>query len=93
MIRCRLLEMMGRRGIRFMTRLSKETGINRRTLSVLAENRMARYDAEVLSRLCAYFGCQPGDLLHFAQEATTAEAPPPSGVRALASGHAAGLDP
>ncbi|MGC4120091.1 MAG: helix-turn-helix transcriptional regulator [Myxococcales bacterium] len=57
--------MMGRRGIRFMSRLSDETGINRRTLAVLAENKMARYDSDVLERLCAYFQCQPGDLLEY----------------------------
>lgn len=68
MIRCRLLEMMGRRGIRFMSRLSNETGINRRTLAVLAENKMARYDSDVLERLCAYFRCQPGDLLEYSDE-------------------------
>lgn len=65
MIRCRLLEMMGRHGIRFMSRLSDQTGINRRTLAVLAENKMARYDSDVLERLCAFFACQPGDLLEY----------------------------
>jgi putative transcriptional regulator len=68
MIRCRLLELMGKRGIRFISRLSDETGINRRTLSMLAENRMLRYDADVLERLCAYFACQPGDLLELMEE-------------------------
>lgn len=63
MIQCRLLELMGREGIRFVTRLSEETGINRRTLTLLIENRMLRFDADVLARLCAYFNCQPGDLL------------------------------
>ena len=70
MIRCRLLELMGRRGIRFMSRLSEETGINRRTLAVLAENRMARYDSDVLERLCAFFACQPGDLLEYSADET-----------------------
>jgi putative transcriptional regulator len=65
MIRCRLLELMGRRGIRFLSRLSDETGINRRTLAVLADNKMARYDSDVLERLCAFFQCQPGDLLEY----------------------------
>lgn len=79
MIRCRLLEMMGRHGIRFISRLSDETGINRRTLAVLAENRMARYDSDVLERLCAFFDCQPGDLLEYADGAQdpTAAAPTP----------------
>jgi putative transcriptional regulator len=64
-IHCKLLEVMGRRGIRFVARLSEETGINRRTLALLAENRMARYDADVLARLCSYLECDVGDLLEF----------------------------
>ncbi len=56
---------MGREGIRFVSRLSEETGINRRTLTLLLEDRMLRFDADVLARLCAYFNCQPGDLLTF----------------------------
>ena len=63
MIRCRLLEMMGKKGIRFLSHLSEETGVNRRTLASLADNKMERYDADVLARLCRYFSCQPGDLL------------------------------
>jgi len=65
MIHCKLLEVMGRRGIRFVSRLSDETGINRRTLALLADNRLVRYDAEVLARLCAHLECGIGDLLEF----------------------------
>lgn len=65
MIHCKLLEVMGRRGIRFVARLSEQTGINRRTLALLAENRIARYDADVLARLCAHLDCSVGDLLEF----------------------------
>ena len=65
MIHCKLLEVMGRRGIRFVARLSEETGINRRTLALLADNRMVRYDAEVLARLCTHLECSVGDLLEF----------------------------
>lgn len=76
MIRCRLLELMGRRGVRFLSRVSRETGINRRTLAVLADNKMARYDADVLDRLCVYFRCQPGELLeHFLDAAPIAARP------------------
>lgn len=65
MIHCKLLEVMGRRGIRFVARLSEETGINRKTLALLADNRIGRYDAEVLARLCAHLNCEVGDLLEF----------------------------
>ena len=44
---------------------SNPSRINRRTLAVLAENKMARYDSDVLERLCAFFACQPGDLLEY----------------------------
>lgn len=71
MIHCRLLEMMGKHGIRFVSRLSDETGINRRTLGALVDDRMLRYDADVLERLCAFFDCQPGDLLEFKDEASS----------------------
>ena len=69
MIHCKLLEVMGRRGIRFVARLSDDTGINRRTLALLADNRMARYDADVLARLCAHLQCEVGDLLEFRPDA------------------------
>jgi putative transcriptional regulator len=81
MIRCRLLEMMGKHGIRFISRLSDETGINRRTLATLAENRMVRYDADVLGRLCTFFACQPGDLLEWTQESVTLSASRPRTAR------------
>ena len=88
MIHCRLLEMMGKHGIRFVSRLSDETGINRRTIAALVENRMLRYDADVLERLCAFFDCQPGDLLEFRDEqpplpAGSAGRLQPSGTTAL----------
>ena len=73
MIHCKLLELMARRGIRFVARVSEETGINRRTLALLADNRMARYDADVLTRLCAYFGCELGELLEYRPSEATAQ--------------------
>ncbi len=77
MIHCRLLEMMGRKGIRFLSHLSEETGVNRRTLANLAENKIERFDAEVLERLCRYFECQPGDLLELKADATPGWMPSP----------------
>ena len=41
------------------------TGITTSTLSALVNDKTRRYDAHVLARLCAYFGCGIGDLLTY----------------------------
>jgi len=41
----------------------RETGIFPSTLSHLASGRAKRLDLSILERLCAYFRCEPGDLL------------------------------
>lgn len=67
MIRCKLLQLMAGKGIRQISTLTEETGINRKTLTFLVENKMKRYDADVLSRLCKYFGCQIDDILEYVE--------------------------
>jgi putative transcriptional regulator len=47
------------------TVIQQETGIATSTLSAWAGQRTARFDAPTLAALCAYFDCQPGDLLEF----------------------------
>jgi len=68
MIRCKLLHLMSDKGIRYINTLSKETGINRKTLTYLAENKIKRYDADVIGRLCKYFGCTIGDILEYVDD-------------------------
>jgi putative transcriptional regulator len=68
MIRCKLLQLMANKGIRQISTLAEETGINRKTLTFLVENKIKRYDADVLSRLCKYFGCQVGDILEYVKD-------------------------
>lgn len=45
--------------------ISRETGIDQRTLGKWANNTITRFDAPVISALCAYFNCSVGDLLEY----------------------------
>jgi putative transcriptional regulator len=39
------------------------TGISTNTLSRMANNKMEQVGLSTIDRLCAYFECEPGDLL------------------------------
>lgn len=43
--------------------VSRETGINRGTLTRLYQETAERIDLDVIDKLCTYFGCKAGDLL------------------------------
>ena len=45
--------------------LAAEIGVAESSLSKLRRNQFSMIDAKNLEKLCAYFGCQPGDLLHY----------------------------
>lgn len=46
--------------------IAEATGINRMTLSKLLNKHGANVQTDSLDRLCAYFGCEIGDLVeHF----------------------------
>ena len=67
MIQCRLREMMAAKGRREHRRITydsilSETGINKNTLTRLANDRAGMVGISIVDRLCAYFDCQPGDL-------------------------------
>lgn len=48
--------------------VSRGTGITQRTLMQWAHNTVTRFDAPVISALCAYFNCSVGDLLEYAPD-------------------------
>lgn len=48
-----------------------ETGISKSTLTRLANDRAVRVYISTMDRLCAYFGCQPGDLFLYAEAEST----------------------
>lgn len=43
--------------------LSKQTGVRYATIFDLSKNNISRLSLNVLDRICAVLGCQPGDLL------------------------------
>ncbi len=67
MIQCRLRELMAaksrqERGRVTYDSIRAETGVNKNTLTRLANDRAGMVALSTIDRLCAYFECQPGDL-------------------------------
>ena len=67
MIQCRLRELIGAKGRRERRKITyddiwKQTGVNKNTLTRLANDRADMVGISVVDRLCTYFDCQPGDL-------------------------------
>ena len=73
MIQSRLRELIGAKSRRERRRITYgeiqvQTGVNKNTLSKLANDRGAMVGMSVIDRLCEYFDCQPGDLLIYVPE-------------------------
>lgn len=78
MIRFKLKELLAKREFQDNRRITLNevgaaTGIHRVTLSKVANERGYNASIEIVDRLCAYFECQPGDLLEFIPSPPTAE--------------------
>lgn len=43
--------------------VSRETGLNRNTVTLLYKETAQRIDLEAIDKLCDLFGCEVGDLL------------------------------
>nr|MDT0253352.1 helix-turn-helix transcriptional regulator [Endozoicomonas sp.] len=63
MIKCHLSRMMGEKRLK-ISDISRETGINRGTISRLYHENAIRVEFDVLEKLCRYFDCDIGELLH-----------------------------
>ncbi len=48
--------------------VAEKTGLDRKAIARLESNRTERYDADVLRKLCAFYGVGIGDLLEFKEE-------------------------
>ena len=75
MIQCRLRELMAEKSRRDGRRVTyvdivRGTGVAASTLVRLANDKAARVDLSVISRLCSFFGCQPGDLFVLVPESS-----------------------
>jgi putative transcriptional regulator len=64
MIRCYLSRVLGEKRLK-ISDLSRDTGINRGTLTRLYHETAERIDLEVLDQLCVYLDCDLTDLLAY----------------------------
>ncbi|MCG5525295.1 helix-turn-helix transcriptional regulator [Ectothiorhodospira haloalkaliphila] len=67
MIRCNLSRLMGERKLKIAD-VSRGTGLNRNTVSLLYNETASRVDLEAIDRLCLFFDCEVGDLLERVRE-------------------------
>ena len=73
MIQSRLRELIAAKGRSERRKITYDdilfhTGINKNTLTRLANDRADGVGISVIDRLCSYFGCQPGDLFIHVEE-------------------------
>jgi len=62
MIKCHLSRLMGEKKLKIAD-VSRDTGINRGTITRLYQETAVRVDFEVLEKLCVYLGCEIEELL------------------------------
>ncbi|MET0015037.1 MAG: helix-turn-helix transcriptional regulator [Sedimenticola sp.] len=62
MIRCHLSRLMGERKLNIAD-VSRATGLNRNTITLLYRETATRVDLEAIDKLCAFFQCNVEDLL------------------------------
>lgn len=61
MIKCNLSRIMGEKKLK-ISDVSRDTGINRGTLTRLYQETAERIDLDVMDQLCIYLECEVGDL-------------------------------
>ena len=61
MIKCNLSRIMGEKKLK-ISDVSRDTGINRGTLTRLYQETAERIDLEVMDQLCDYLKCEVADL-------------------------------
>lgn len=62
---CRLPVVLAEKRVRSLTRLARQAGVSRSTLTRLWYNRTEGITFDTLAKLCASLDCQPGDLLAY----------------------------
>lgn len=68
MVKCHLSRMLGERKLKIAD-VSRDTGINRGTLTRLYYETAERIELEAVDRLCAYFQCSISDLFEHIPDA------------------------
>ncbi len=64
MVKCHLSRLMGERKLKIAD-LSRDTGINRGTVTRLYHETAERVDLAVMNALCVYFDCRVEDLFEY----------------------------
>lgn len=67
MIKCNLSRLLGERRLK-ISDVSRDTGINRGTITRLYHETAERIEFEVLDVLCGYLGCSLAELLEYVPE-------------------------
>jgi putative transcriptional regulator len=62
-LKSNLHKLMGDRKIRSISELSDATGITRKTLTRLYDDKGTAIEFETVVKLCTFFNCEVGDLL------------------------------
>lgn len=62
MIKCHLSRMLGEKKLKIAD-VSRETGVNRGTITRLYQETAIRVEFDVLEKLCRYLECEIGELL------------------------------
>ena len=80
MIQCRLRELIGAKARQEHRRITyddilNQVGVNKTTLTKLANDRASMVGISVIDRLCTYFQCQPGDLFIHIEDPEKSESP------------------
>lgn len=61
MIKCHLSRLMGEKKLKIAD-VTRETGINRGTITRLYHETAERVELDVMNKLCEYFECELGEL-------------------------------
>ena len=67
MIKCHLSKLMGEKKLKIVD-VSRETGVNRGTITRLYHETASRVELETIDALCRYLECDVGDLLEFLED-------------------------
>jgi len=67
MMKCHLSRLMGERRLK-ISDVTRDTGINRGTVTRLYHESAERVKLEVMSKLCEYFDCELAELFEYQSE-------------------------
>ena len=67
MVKCHLSTLMGRHKMKIAD-VSRETGLNRSTVTAMYNEDVKRVDVEAIDKLCELFNCQVSDIFEYIEK-------------------------